>query len=72
MKTIFLDRDGVINENLDNDYVKRWDEFKFLPKAKEAIKTLTDANWNIVIISNQAGIGKGIMSVQAAEELTLA
>ena len=68
-KTVFLDRDGVINENRDNDYVKTWDEFRFLPKAKEAIKSLTDANWNIIIISNQAGVGKGIMSAQAVEEI---
>ena len=69
MKTIFLDRDGVINENLNNDYVKRWDEFKFLPKAKEAIKILTDADWSIIIISNQAGIGRGIVSAQAVEKI---
>ncbi len=69
MKTIFLDRDGVINRNLHNNYVKKWDEFEFLPKAKEAIKTLTDANWNIIVISNQAGIGKGVMSAQTVEEI---
>ena len=69
MKVVFLDRDGVINENLDNDYVKIWDEFKFIPKAKKAIKALTDAGWIIIIISNQAGIGKGIMSAQAVEEV---
>ena len=69
MKTIFLDRDGVINENRNNDYVKRWDEFKFLPRAKEAIKALTEAGWSIIIISNQAGIGKGVMPAQAVEEI---
>jgi len=69
-KTVFLDRDGVINQNLDNDYVKIWDEFKFLPKAKEAVKALTDTNWDIIIISNQAGIGKGIMSAQAVEDIS--
>lgn len=66
---VFLDRDGVINRNLDGDYIKRWDEFEFLPKTKEAIKTLTDAGWEIIIISNQAGIGKGIMSAQTVEEI---
>ena len=57
MKTVFLDRDGVINENLENDYVKRWDQFRFIPKSKEAIKALTDAGWDIMVISNQAGVG---------------
>ena len=68
-KTVFLDRDGVINKNLDNDYVKKWNEFEFLPRAKEAIKALTDANWDIIVISNQAGVGKGIMSAQVVEEI---
>jgi D-glycero-D-manno-heptose 1,7-bisphosphate phosphatase len=40
MSTLFLDRDGVINENRA-DYVKSWDEFCFLPGAKEAIARLT-------------------------------
>ena len=68
-KIVFLDRDGVINKNLDNDYVKKWNEFEFLPRAKEAIKALTDANWDIIVISNQAGVGKGIMSAQVVEEI---
>ena len=68
-KAVFLDRDGVINKNLDNDYVKKWDEFEFLSRSKEAISILTDANWDVVVISNQAGVGKGIMSAQAVEEI---
>ncbi len=68
-KTVFLDRDGVINENRNNDYVKKWDEFKFLPGVREAIKTLTDADWNIVVVSNQAGIGWGAMPVQSVEQI---
>jgi histidinol-phosphate phosphatase family protein len=68
-KTVFLDRDGVINENRDNDYVKGWDEFRFLPKTKDAIKALTDANWDIIVVSNQAGIGRGVMSAQSVEEI---
>jgi len=68
-KTVFLDRDGVINENRDKDYVKGWDEFRFLPKTKDAIKALTDANWDIIVVSNQAGIGRGVMSAQSVEEI---
>lgn len=65
--TVFLDRDGVINRNLDNDYVKEWAEFEFLTGAKEAIKALTDANCDVIIISNQSGIGKGLMSIDTVE-----
>lgn len=69
MAVAFLDRDGVINENLENDYVKSWDEFQFIQGVKQAIKALTDANCKVIIISNQAGIGKGIMSAEAVEKI---
>jgi len=69
MKTVFLDRDGVINENLDNSYVKSWNEFKFIPGAKEAIKKLNEASWNIIVITNQACIGRGLVSAHAIEEI---
>lgn len=70
-RAIFLDRDGVINENLDGGYISKWCEFRFLAKAKEATKVLTDANWDIIIISNQAGVDKGIMSAQAVEDINI-
>ena len=40
-KAVFLDRDGVINRKLENDYVKSWAEFQFLPGVIEAIKALS-------------------------------
>ncbi len=71
MKVIFLDRDGVINQYPgDADYVKSWGEFHFLPKAKSALKRLTDAGFEIFIISNQAGVGKGIYPQKALDLIT--
>ena len=67
MSVVFLDRDGVINENLDGDYVKNWDEFVFLSGAIEAVKRLTQAGYDIIIISNQSGINRGIVSASAVE-----
>lgn len=62
-KVIFLDRDGVINKKpADHDYVKRWGEFEFVPGAAEAVKLLTDAGYEIYVISNQRGIARGLMS----------
>lgn len=60
--TLFLDRDGVINKLRQNDYVKCWNEFEFLPYVLEAL-----AEWNkqfkhIIIATNQRGIGKGLMT----------
>ncbi len=62
-KVIFLDRDGVINKKMPKgDYVKKWSEFKFLPGVKNAFKLLKDNGYEVYIISNQAGIGRGLMS----------
>ena len=69
MKAIFLDRDGVINRNLDNNYVKNWDEFEFLPNSLEAIKRLTDANYPLIVITNQACVNKKIVSSQTLNDL---
>lgn len=62
-KVIFLDRDGVINKKAaEHDYIKNWGEFEFVPGAVEALKLLTDAGYDIYIISNQRGIARGMMS----------
>jgi len=69
MKTVFLDRDGVINRNRDNDYVKDWSEFEFLPNSLKAIKLLTDAGYQLIIITNQACINKGILSPKTLDKI---
>ena len=68
MSTIFLDRDGVINENR-SDYVKSWSEFRFLPDVPEAIAQLTQAGHRIIVCTNQAGIARGTLSVEAVEDI---
>ena len=68
MTTIFLDRDGVINENR-SDYVKSWSEFSFLPGSREAIAALTQAGHRIVVCTNQAGIAKGMISIETIEDI---
>ncbi|MDI6641746.1 MAG: D-glycero-beta-D-manno-heptose 1,7-bisphosphate 7-phosphatase [Elusimicrobiota bacterium] len=69
MKVVFLDRDGVINKDLIGDYVKSWEEFKFLPRSLEAIRKLTENGYKIIIISNQAGINKGIIDKKNFSEI---
>ena len=68
MSTIFLDRDGVINENR-SDYVKSWSEYRFLPGAREAIAELTQAGHRIVVCTNQAGIARGNISLETVEDI---
>lgn len=57
MKTIFLDRDGVINKDLG--YVHKWKDFELINGSFEALQILTKQNFNIIIVTNQAGIAKG-------------
>lgn len=59
--TIFLDRDGVINYEKQDDYIRTWDEFRFYDGVKEAMKVLAARFGRIFIVSNQRGVGKGLM-----------
>jgi len=62
LDTLFLDRDGVINVKLDGQYVKNTEEFEFMIGAETAISKLSKIFNRIVIVTNQQGIAKGIMS----------
>jgi len=56
--TLFLDRDGVINKKIDNDYVKQWIEFEFIEGVLDALKFLNTVFGSIIVVTNQQGIGK--------------
>ena len=60
--TLFLDRDGVINKKLEGRYVCNFSEFEFIPGALKAISQLSNMFNRIIIVTNQQGISKGIMS----------
>jgi len=60
--TLFLDRDGVINVEKKDDYVKTWNEFQFYEESLLALPILATKFKTIVITTNQKGIGKGLMS----------
>ena len=60
--TLFLDRDGVINKRIVDGYVKTWSEFKFLPGVLDALPIITRRFGRAFIVTNQQGIGKGIMT----------
>ena len=62
MKVVFLDRDGVINKKIENGYVLDWKDFEFLPDVDRAIKLLNEKNIPVIIISNQACVGKALIS----------
>lgn len=61
--TLFLDRDGVINYEKENDYILNKDEFVFYEGVLEALGILNKIFGTIVIITNQRGVAKGLMSM---------
>ncbi|MGN6758858.1 MAG: D-glycero-alpha-D-manno-heptose-1,7-bisphosphate 7-phosphatase [Thermomicrobiales bacterium] len=65
---IFLDRDGVINENRP-DHVKGWDEFRFVPGVLDALRALTRFNLPIVVVTNQAAIGRRLVARETVEAI---
>jgi histidinol-phosphate phosphatase family protein len=65
--TLFLDRDGVINKKLENDYVKHWIEFEFLDGAIDALKFLGSVFGHIIVVTNQQGIGKRLYRTEDLE-----
>ena len=69
-KAIFLDRDGVLNKlSAPHDYVKTFDEFIWNPYAQELIKEINSLGFLAIVISNQQGIGKGVMSAEFVAQL---
>jgi histidinol-phosphate phosphatase family protein len=68
--TVILDRDGVLNRRpTQARYVRNWQEFDWLPGAKEALKLLNHAGYTVVVVSNQAGIGRGLMTESDLAEI---
>ena len=62
--TLFVDRDGVINEDVPHGYVNTWEEFKFYDGVKEAFKIFAATFKYIIIITNQRGVGRGITKIE--------
>jgi len=69
-KAAFLDRDGVIiGKAPEGGYITCWDQVRFLPGAWEAIKRLTDAGFAVIVVTNQRGIAKRLMTEADLEEI---
>ena len=65
--TLFLDRDGVINYKIENDYVRNIDQFQLLPHVLDALKGISIIFGRIIVVTNQRGIARGLIT---QEELT--
>ncbi|WP_320168290.1 HAD family hydrolase [Mangrovibacterium marinum] len=67
--TLFLDRDGVINQKIDGDYVRNLDQFVVLDGVVEALARLSEVFGRIIVVTNQQGVGKGLMSMPEVEAI---
>lgn len=69
--TLFLDRDGVINEENLGEYVLHWGEFIFSKGVLQVFKKLSHTFGRIIIVSNQRGVGKGLMNEEDLQTIHL-
>jgi D-glycero-D-manno-heptose 1,7-bisphosphate phosphatase len=70
LRTVFLDRDGILNEKMpEHRYVTRWEEFRVLPGVPEAVRRLNEAGLRVVVVSNQRGIAKGLYTTADLEAM---
>ncbi len=67
--TLFIDRDGVINHEKKADYIRNWNEFKFYDGVLEALEILNEKFGVIVMVTNQKGVGKGLMTIEDLAEI---
>lgn len=67
--TLLLDRDGVINRRIIDGYVTSWEEFEFLPGVLESFQVLAQRFKYIVIVTNQQGVGKGLMTMEEVDAI---
>jgi histidinol-phosphate phosphatase family protein len=66
---IFLDRDGTIIR--DTEYLRDPDQVELLPGAAKAIRRLNDAGWPVIVVTNQSGIARGLLTEQDYERVRM-
>ncbi len=67
--TLFLDRDGVVNKEIVGSYVTTTDEFEFCDGALQAIKTLSEIFGKVIVVTNQRGVGRGLMTIDTLRQI---
>ena len=67
-KALFLDRDGVINHD-PGDYTYSLDEFVILPTVMEALQLAVSKGFELVVVTNQAGISRGLYTKEEVDRI---
>lgn len=71
-KILLIDRDGVINKKAPRgEYVASWKRFSFIRENVDGMRKLSEAGYSFIIISNQAGIARGMVSAGIVDEINL-
>jgi histidinol-phosphate phosphatase family protein len=70
-KAVFLDRDGVINRKArtEDEYITRWEEMVILPGVDQAVAWLNRVGFQVIIVTNQRGVAKGLITIAQLESI---
>ena len=66
---VFFDRDGVVNRSPGGGYVLDWEAFEFTPGIFELVALVKEAGWLAILVTSQKGVGKGLMTAAALDEI---
>ena len=71
-KILLIDRDGIINQKASQgEYIRTWEEFEWIAETRKAMKSMSEHGYSFIVISNQAGIGRGMVREKAVAEINL-
>jgi len=66
---LLIDRDGILNEDRGYEYVRRWEEFEFIPGVLEVMARIRGLKIPVAVVTNQSCIGKGLVSAEDVERI---
>ncbi|MFN7925451.1 MAG: HAD-IIIA family hydrolase [Bryobacteraceae bacterium] len=69
-RTLLVDRDGVLNRRpAVGEYVRSWADWEWMPGAREGLAKLRRSGWRVAVVTNQAGVARGMVSAEALAEI---
>jgi D-glycero-D-manno-heptose 1,7-bisphosphate phosphatase len=69
-RCVFLDRDGVINQNAaPHEYIRNWSDFRFLPNIVDWIRLFNALDFLVIVVTNQRGIARGVTTRESVDDI---